>query len=421
MIHDTHPPGSDTDTARTGASPQMLVPRRSALSSPSRRGLLSAGALGVGALAASSASRGAGATDAADLRARSGPLSGGAKVGQWVRLGVSPLSPRENSVFALVGDDLVVVGGHTSQPCHPFADCIVPPETFDGAGAAFSRSRGTWRRITPAPVSVAAPPRRYTGLRERLYILADGYLLCWDRSIDRWSILAPPTPLRWGSVFRTDSALVLSSGSDEAGVIPDQVFDVSSQTWSTLPLDPLRPAFDRTVTATPHGLVLTCQTLADDGIEDPTHVRAAILPPGSAQWSPLPGHGRPDGDDWAWSGDHLVEASVESPGLPMTRGARLDPVSGVWSMLPSQPVGEGGWPVSAREGPRWASGGWLYDDRSGVWTRLAAPPDGPSHPGIALWAGETLVVYGGWTWQVGALTPTPDLVWSRDLWVYRPA
>ena len=74
----------------------------------------------------------------------------------------------------------------------------------------------------------------------------------------------------------------VASGSDENGVQPDRVLDTSTGEWSTLPEDPLKPSFDRMITATPEGLVLTAKPIQADGSPaNPALVHAAVLPPGT--------------------------------------------------------------------------------------------------------------------------------------------
>jgi hypothetical protein len=174
----------------------------------------------------------------------------------------------------------------------------------------------------------------------------------------------------------------------------------------------LSPSFDRNLTATPHGLVLTASPIAPDGgPEDPALVKAAVLEPGSGRWRRLPDSEQLGGWRWTWSGRHLVDPTlggadggeVNGYGRVLPFGGRLDPVTGQWSQLPGAPEPQsGGWPVEAAQGPVTAAEGWLYDDAEERWTRLPRPEGAPADPGPATWLEDTLVVYGGEQWESGS-------------------
>lgn len=173
------------------------------------------------------------------------------------------------------------------------------------------------------------------------------------------------------------------------------------------------PAFDRSVTATSAGLVLTGHDLVPQpGSEKPSFTRAALLPPGSAQWVLLPDSDQIGAGPWAWTGRRLVSpqlggadgGEINGYGRVIPFGGILDPVTATWSRLPSPPADDsGGWPVSALGGPVTAFEGWLYDDRDRSWTLLDRPDGAPSLPGQAVWADGSLVVLGGED-QGGSLT-----------------
>jgi len=77
--------------------------------------------------------------------------------------------------------------------------------------------------------------------------------------------------------------------------------------------------------------------------------------------------------------------------------------------------------VEAPEGPVIAAEGWLYDDAAGTWTRLGRPAGAPPEPGVAVWAGDTLLVLGGTDWRKVEEPEemTAERVWSTGLWAYR--
>lgn len=346
------------------------------------------------------------------------------KQGFWTRLPDSPLSPRERPAAAYVDGEIVVVGGYSGPPCPPGADCARPVDAVERDGAAYDLRTESWRRIADAPRPV--PELASTAvIGERMYVLADGALLAWDSATDSWDKILPPRPLLWSTLVADGTRLVVASGSDENGIRPDHVLDTITGEWSSLPRDPLKPSFDRTITTTPSGLVLTAkQILAGGGPADPALVRAAVLPSDGRAWRVLPTSEQLGGWRWSWTGRRLVDPTLGGAdggetnnfGRVIPYGGRLDPVTGEWSPLPDAPdEGTGGWPVEAMGGPVTAAEGWLYDDADGSWTRLPRPAGAPAAPGTAVWAGPVLVVLGGVDWH---LSDKVD-VRSTEVWAYR--
>ncbi|HEY0774675.1 MAG TPA: hypothetical protein VGD51_11375 [Nocardioidaceae bacterium] len=349
--------------------------------------------------------------------------------GAWTRLPESPLSPREGTATAYVGGEVVFVGGYVGQPCPPNADCARPGDAVARDGAAYDLVAGTWRRIADAPRPVPGmAPTAVVG--EHLYVLADETLLVWDSVVDSWDEVPPPGAVRWSGLVADGTRLVMASSSDENGVLPDRVLDTDTGEWSSLPEDPLGPSFDRMVTPTPEGLVLTAKPIQPDGSPaDPALVHAALLPAEGRAWRTLPASDQLGGWRWSWTGRRLVDPTLGGAdggetngfGRVIPYGGRLDPATGAWSPLPDAPTeGTGGWPVEAPGGPLVAAEGWLYDDADGAWTRLPRPEDSPATPGSAVWAGDVLVVHGGADWDLPAEAEwTPGNVWSTGVWAYR--
>jgi hypothetical protein len=259
-----------------------------------------------------------------------------------------------------------------------------------------------------------------------------GRILDYAADRDRWSeVEAPAGASDSHSLVADASRLLLVAGSDEQGERPDLALDTRTGRWSTLPEDPMGLSFDRSVTSTPAGLVLTTKGMDSDGNPlDPALLRAALLPPGSDRWTRLPDSDQLGGYRWAWTGTRLVDPTlggadggeVNGYGRTIPYGGRLDPASGTWSRLPQAPKElTGGWAVEAPDGPVIAAEGWLYDDRAGTWTRLRRPKDGPPQPGTAVWADETLLVLGGTDWRDpgDAEEWTADRIYSTGLWAHR--
>ena len=321
----------------------------------------------------------------------------------WERLPDPPLSRRSSPVVAWTGTELLVIGGDTSAPCPPGADCV-GPDHHARDGAAYRPDEKTWRAITPAPADIP-PGTQSAQVGGRLYLLAGQTLLEYDVAGDTWS--RPTTPqLAWSWLVADGSRLLFVSGSDEQGVRPDRVYDPAADRWSVLPDDPIGPAYDRNITATSHGLVLTAKELVDNpgGGDRPSLVLAAVLEDGT--WRRLPDSDQLGGWRWAWTGARLVDPTLGGSdgggdgagdyGRWFPNGGILDPATGTWSRLPNAPKERtGGWPVETLGGPAIAAEGWLFDERDESWTRVPSPSDAPEQPGPAVWVGDRLVVVGG--------------------------
>lgn len=361
-------------------------------------------------------------------------------VGEWTRLPDSPLSPRHLPVAAHVptvdGDLAVFVGGQVSGPCPPWADCAIPPGRPARDGAALDLTTGTWQPIADAPRPV--PGHSPTAVvDDTLYVLTERRLLAWEAAGDAWTEVDLPRRVL-GATMVADthagrSRLVITSGSDENGIRPDLVHDLEAGTWSRLPANPLRPSFDRTVVATPEGLVLLAKPMAPDGgPEDPALVRAAVLPPGATDWELVTSGGEQLGGwSWTWTGTRVLDPTpggsdggqVNNYGREIPYGGAFDPATREWISLEGTPKAfTGGWPVEAPGGRFNALSGWVHDDgevgRAG-WTRLRRPEGAPEEPGRGVWVGAVLVVHGGGDWEdvKGVDEWTPENVWSTGVWV----
>lgn len=349
--------------------------------------------------------------------------------GRWTRLPDSPLTPRENPVVRRVANEVVVLGGYAGTPCPPNADCAREDDDLRRDGAAYDLDTGAWREIADAPRPVPELAAAAV-IGQQLYVLAAESLLVWHGDRDSWAEVRLPGPRGWPHLVADGARLLVVSGSDENGVLPDRVLDTLTGQWTSLPPNPLQPSFDRTVTATPQGLVLTAKPIEPDGgPADPALVHAALLPPGASEWRPLPPSTQLGGWRWSWTGHRLVDPTLggadggetNNYGRVIPYGGRLEPATGTWSRLPDAPgPGTGGWPVEAAGGPLVAAEGWVYDDERARWTRLPRPVDAPETPGPAAWAGSILVVHGGADWDglAGSDDWTPENVWSSGAWAY---
>jgi len=343
----------------------------------------------------------------------------------WERVADLPLTPRSGPVVVTTPRGIVVVGGDVGDPCPPNADCARVEAARDGA--ILDPGTGTWRPIAPAPVDIAA--YHHGALAGgHLFVQVDGALLDYDLAADRWHTLRQVSP--WYDLEADGRRLVLFSGSDEGGVRPDLIYDVPTGRWSSLPPDPIGRAFDRGITATPAGLVLTAHALVPNpgGGDKPTYLLAARYDRAARTWTRLPdatdmlGGGR-----WAWTGRRMVAVTLDATdgggdppgdyGRRIPFGGRLDPGAGTWSRLPKAPgYLTGGWSVDAVGGPLVAAEGWVYDDETETWLEVPRPDGAAPRPGPATWVGSTVYVIGGLADRSDSAADSYD----RSVWSWTP-
>lgn len=323
----------------------------------------------------------------------------------WERLDDLPLSKRTGPVTVWTGREVIAFGGDPGTPCPPNADCVqTNPMARDGA--ALDPDTGHWRSLSSAPIGIEPyAPSALVG--DHLFVKVREKVLDYDVRRDAWSTL-PRTVSDWYDLVADGDRLVLVSGSDEQEVRADLTYDVAKKRWSELPEDPIGPAFDRGMVASPSGLVLTAKKLVPNpGAGDqPSFVLAAMLDPKSGQWRRLPDGDLLGGGRTAVVGDRLIMPSPDASngggdgagdyGRLIPFGGVLDLEDDTWHRLPNAPryLG-GGWPVDASGSRLIAAEGYVYDDASGSWLEVPRPPGAAERPGPAVWVGDRLVVVGG--------------------------
>jgi hypothetical protein len=339
----------------------------------------------------------------------------------WQRLPDLPLDPRSGPVIAWTGAEVLVVGGDTGPPCAPNASCVAR-EHYARDGVRLAIEGTSWRRMADAPVDIPAYSQSAM-IDGSLYVVTRDALLGYDVATDTWSEIPTPPGFSEGALIADGHRLVVASGSDEQRPQPDRIYDPRSKQWSTLPDDPIGPAFDRVVTAIPGALVLTAKKLVDNpGADGPALVLAARFDEDTQAWTRLPDSDQLGGWAWTWTGRRLVDPTlggadggeVGNYGRTIPMGGILDPAAGRWSRLPRAPKqGTGGWPVAALGGRFVAVGGWTYDDESETWAEVPRPSGAPEQPGAAVWADDRLVVVGGLDPDAGYTTDAM----SRRSWI----
>ena len=338
----------------------------------------------------------------------SGPGDAGGR--GWRPVAASPLAARESAPSVVVGNEVLVVGGH-EQPCPPAASCVVPPYLSDGA--AYDAVRDRWRRIASPPSPVAAWSTAVVG--DEVWAVASSgseseHLLHYSVREDRWTRPPAPTDLSGAHLVAVGEHVVAYGWSPDGSASPDMLRDPRDGTWRPLPPAPLGRLAERVmVQVGPDKLVVVGVPAEDaDGRDRAPLYRAALLDLTTRRWRSLPpsevlfsestwlvvGEGTAtrvvNPTDGAGDGDGRWGRTYAAAGM-------LDPARGTWSPLPARPQDH----VHRRPTPAVAGAGLVVDDgqvldvAAGTWRSLAAPPDADAQGATLAWVGDRLFVWGG--------------------------
>ncbi|MFB7252246.1 hypothetical protein [Microbacterium sp. NPDC056234] len=356
---------------------------------------------------------------ATSVRAGDDELSG------WVAVDEFPLEPRGAPVIVWTGEEVIVAGGELGPPCPPTADCVTGPSAEDGA--ALDPWTGRWRELAEAPLPIHPGSGAFAGGHLFAWADADGVgraLLSYGAGEDEWSEVDVPDDLPRTLIADGDD-LLLPLASHESGGGADLVLDVATGEWSELPADPLGAMFDRYLTATPDGILLTGKAFVESaGAAEPPLVQVALYDRDTGAWKRLPDAEQIGGWNWRWTGTRAVDVTlggadggeIDGWGREYPFGGVVSVPDGEWSELPDAPRRAGAvWLGSAIGGGRYVLGdGHVFDDVDETWTLLPSPPDAPDAAGDAIWADDRLVVVGGTDWS--------GIEGTRDVrsWVFTP-
>lgn len=327
-------------------------------------------------------------------------------LGEWVGIGVAPLSPRSEASGVWFDGQYYVVGGQGDAPCPANASCVAPRQYFKD-GASYDPATGAWREVAEAPVAIAGLAPVTVGGRF-YYRAADdlGTLAVYEPGADGWAKL--PAPDEYGQLVAAGDALVSIHWSDEEKSAADWLYDPATTEWTELPDDPLGPSFNRSAVWVNDRLLLAAAELvADPGSEQPAIIRLAELDLGTMTWRKLP-------DSPLIGGKPVVAAGrviwpeqggadggdVSSWGREYPFGGIYDPTAGTWTNLPAQDaLGEGvttTWDYAAPAGDLVLASGHLLDPVAAAWTRLDPPPPGNRDGQTVVASPDGLLVFGGW-------------------------
>lgn len=334
------------------------------------------------------------------------PVTGGG----WIRIADSPLSPRWGAAGAWVDGRYLVVGGRDGVPCPVTADCVDHWKRLTD-GALYDPASDAWRQIAAVPSTRGVGPQAVV-VGASVYLLegwtgdkVPRHLLRYDPTNDAWETIRLPEP-SGDTLVATDRVVIVLTGTDESGAVPDRAFDPAGSSWSTLPDDPLGPSFDRTAVWLGDRMLLSAHDLVDNpGATKPSLMRLATLNGSLTKWrtlgdSPVLGNG----DYPLVAGGRVVWPTTGSAdggkvgnwGRDYPFGGIFDPTTGAWTDLPkAQRAGSGlrNYSVATRE--LVAVAGNLLDPVSRAWVEVPGLPDGERTEATVVGGPQSVLVWGG--------------------------
>lgn len=321
-------------------------------------------------------------------------------VGQWVEMAASPLSPRAGSAGVWTGEQLLVVGGRTGDPCPPDADCAQDLGEVLADGAAYDPGSDAWHRIADAPVPFADAQAVRVG--DELVVVAGATTLAYTPATDRWRELpaAPPSDREAAPPVVVGDLVVLPTYDKQRRErSTDRVLDLGTGTWSMLPADPFGESYDRSMAWDGERLWLLSMAVESHfGAYEGSPSRLAVLEGGSegglttGTWrvvetsTPLLTYGQ-----LAWWGDGRLVVTP-SNGQP---ARAYDPATSAWDEAPST-EGESCTLPPAGVGRTWVAGGGPdLASRDGLRATSVDPCPSLPEADVAVWADDLLLVWGG--------------------------
>jgi N-acetylneuraminic acid mutarotase len=212
---------------------------------------------------------------------------------------------------------------------------------------AYSSAHDAWRAVAPLPRDLAAPETAVWTGREML-VWSGGLQddaatrrgAAYDPTSDRWRLL-PDAPLcnrRFSSAVWTGAEMIVWGGSSNVGELDDgAAYNPATDTWRTLPVPPITARHWHEAIWTGNEMIVwggqAVGAVNDGAAYRPADDTWRVLPA-----SPLAGrHWHTwlwaDGVALAWGGYNFY-AGVAVYG----DGARFDPATDRWELLPSSPL-----------------------------------------------------------------------------------
>jgi len=342
-------------------------------------------------------------------------LAGSGSGGTWKRLPAAPISPEFNARTSVwTGKQMLVFGRDQLTALdakgNPYATGTA------NVAAAYDPHSKSWRKLSPPAKTAGFMGLSSVWTGKEMLVWGQGTRLAYNPDSDKWRQLPDSRLLSihdgHGAVVWTGRELLGWGGGCCGDAFSDGVaYNPATNAWHALPKAPLPGSQhpvgvwtgkEYVVLAGPHG---------------------AAYNPSRNAWrriaTPLV---RSDDTTAVWNGSHLLAVASSR------KVASYDPAKNRWQALPTLPVGRAGrvvvWDGSARllvwGGKR---GGAILLPGAKSWTPFARGPLPSRLEPTAVWAGTSLIVWGGVptkTWgkygETGGVF-TPPVLGCGDDWM----
>lgn len=317
----------------------------------------------------------------------------------------SPLGPRIAGTGVWTGREVIYWGGW------PWGGTGVFAARADGA--AYDPKTDSWRMLPDAPVGGRA--RHLAVWTGREMLIWGGYTnvrpkppaegAAYNPKTGRWRVLAP-APMNFAggaaSVW-ADGEWIIAIARDRTDGIEVVAYDPDRDKWRELPRVPGQLSDENELLWTGSELLLNN---AADGLYR--------LAPDAQEWTRHPQP--PLAGPIAWTGDRLLGIANSSTGWSLV--AR-DPGSDVWTTIAEAPaaIDDRAWSTPtglAWTGDRAVLTGEMafgtnsvlaYDPSTSRWWNVSPAPDLFRSESVVLWAGDRLLMLGGWRGGPGGPLP----------------
>ncbi|MGE5156014.1 MAG: Kelch repeat-containing protein, partial [Betaproteobacteria bacterium] len=247
---------------------------------------------------------------------------------------------------------------------------------------------------------------------------------------NRWRPLARPLALGPAVVAWTGHEVLYWGGGCCASVNPrGTAYDPATDSWRQLPVAPIRPGFGAGgVWTGTEFIVFGGSTATENGLIK----EAAAYNPATNTWRRLASLPAPRlSASVTWTGTEVLVVGGFASGLnaPSSDGVAYNPATNRWRTLPKMPTPRaehsavwtghyllvwGGYVANLSDGERTSPPhGLAYDPVTNKWLSLPAAPLRGRVGALAVWTGNTMIVWGG----LGNAKPT---VYLLDGATYRP-
>jgi len=342
-------------------------------------------------------------TDAADPPARQV---------EWTAMAESPLGSRGGVLSAWTGEELLILGGSTSRPCPPGADCVGPSaEQLLTDGAAYDPDTDMWRALADAPQTLQWAVATWTGAELVVVVPAldtevvqPAATLAYDVAADTWRALPAGPAEFYGRGVWNGSELFFPTSETTYGA--DWALDPATGRWRELSADPFGGSFDRSFTWVDDRFLVTGLPMSDVGGSDGAPYQLAQYRPDTDTWARLPptavGFWDPT---WFLADGRLVnvrqDAYTAGSDLSLSPGGQLDLATGVWSPVPQTELsGQKLYlgcqlPAVGPAGDWIGGGGPILVSLDPPTTTFVDNCAGLTEPQLAVWTGSEILMWGG--------------------------